>query len=135
MPQRPSKPCSAPGCHALVRGQRYCEKHVGMADQHKRQHDRRRDSSAKRGYGYKWQKARERFLQSHPLCVKCHAKGVVKAATDVDHIVPHRGDRKLFWDESNWQALCHSHHSEKTASEDSGFGNGTRADRGAGQSF
>jgi 5-methylcytosine-specific restriction protein A len=24
----------------------------------------------------------------------------------VDHIVPHRGDKKLFWDSSNWQALC-----------------------------
>jgi 5-methylcytosine-specific restriction protein A len=39
-------------------------------------------------------------------------------ATDVDHIVPHRGDKKLFWDESNWQALCHSHHSIKTRNED-----------------
>lgn len=24
----------------------------------------------------------------------------------VDHITPHRGDVALFWDESNWQALC-----------------------------
>jgi hypothetical protein len=24
-------------------------------------------------------------------------------ATDVDHIIPHRGDKKLFWNESNWQ--------------------------------
>ena len=39
-------------------------------------------------------------------------------ATDVDHIVPHRGDKKLFWDESNWQALCHRHHSIKTRNED-----------------
>ncbi|KAE8545359.1 hypothetical protein F6453_2331 [Marinobacter nauticus] len=42
---------------------------------------------------------------------------------------------KLFWDDSNWQALCHSCHSEKTASEDSGFGNGTRTHPGAGQKF
>jgi 5-methylcytosine-specific restriction endonuclease McrA len=30
----------------------------------------------------------------------------------VDHIKPHRGDRALFWDRRNWQALasspCHS---------------------------
>ncbi|WP_153740920.1 HNH endonuclease [Marinobacter nauticus] len=135
MPQRPLKPCSAPACRELVRGQRFCEKHQHLADQHKRSHDQRRGSSAKRGYGYKWQKARERFLQSHPLCIKCHENGRVKAATDVDHIVPHRGDMKLFWDDSNWQALCHSCHSEKTASEDSGFGNGTRTHPGAGQKF
>ncbi|ETR05275.1 HNH endonuclease domain protein [Acinetobacter baumannii UH6907] len=24
----------------------------------------------------------------------------------VDHIVPHRGDDKLFWDTKNHQALC-----------------------------
>ena len=35
-------------------------------------------------------------------------------ATVVDHIIPHRGDRKLFWDESNWQSLCERHHNEKT---------------------
>ena len=38
--------------------------------------------------------------------------------TDVDHIVPHRGDPRLFWDEENWQALCHSCHSKKTRNED-----------------
>jgi 5-methylcytosine-specific restriction protein A len=26
-------------------------------------------TSTQRGYGYKWQKAREGFLRSHPLCV------------------------------------------------------------------
>jgi 5-methylcytosine-specific restriction protein A len=44
-------------------------------------------------------------------------------ATDVDHIIPHRGNQKLMWDQSNWQALCHACHSRKTASEDRGFGN------------
>jgi 5-methylcytosine-specific restriction protein A len=38
-------------------------------------------------------------------------------ATDVDHVVPHRGDRQLFWDTSNHQALCHSCHSRKTGKE------------------
>jgi 5-methylcytosine-specific restriction endonuclease McrA len=28
----------------------------------------------------------------------------------VDHIIPHRGDDRLFWDRSNWQALCAHHH-------------------------
>jgi 5-methylcytosine-specific restriction protein A len=29
----------------------------------------------------------------------------------------------LFWDQSNWQPLCHTCHSKKTAREDGGFGN------------
>ncbi|MCR8827199.1 HNH endonuclease [Photobacterium sp. TY 1-4] len=38
-------------------------------------------------------------------------------ATDVDHITPHKGDRRLFFDQSNWQSLCKSCHSRKTARE------------------
>ena len=38
----------------------------------------------------------------------------------VDHIVPHRGDKELFWDKNNWQALCFSCHSSKTATMDGG---------------
>jgi 5-methylcytosine-specific restriction protein A len=83
-----------------------------------------RGSAHSRGYGRKWREARLGYLQRHPLCVHCLSKGHVTAATDVDHIKPHRGDLTLFWDaENNWQALCHSCHSKKTASEDSGFGN------------
>jgi 5-methylcytosine-specific restriction enzyme A len=35
----------------------------------------------------------------------------------VDHITPHKGDRQMFWDRSNWQSLCHRCHSRKTARE------------------
>ena len=82
-----------------------------------------RGSSTQRGYGYKWQQARNGYLGKHPLCRHCQAKGLVTLATDVDHIDPHRGDMQKFWDTSNWQPLCHSCHSIKTASEDGGFGN------------
>ena len=40
-------------------------------------------------------------------------------ATVVDHIKPHRGDQKLFWDRSNWQPLCEHHHNVKTLRIDS----------------
>ena len=72
---------------------------------------RQNKSSTQRGYGYKWQKARERFLKKNPLCVYCQRDDRVTAANVVDHITPHRGDQKLFWRESNWQALCSSCHS------------------------
>lgn len=44
--------------------------------------------------------------------------GRLTQATVVDHIVPHRGDQKLFWDESNWQPLCKPCHDKKTWNED-----------------
>ncbi len=71
-----------------------------------------------RGYGYAWQQARLRFLQSNPLCVMCQDMKPprVTAAQVVDHIVPHQGDQALFWDsENNWQALCKPHHDGEKA--------------------
>jgi 5-methylcytosine-specific restriction enzyme A len=62
-------------------------------------------------YNWRWRRARERFLARHPLCARHQRMGMVVAATVVDHIEPHRGDQKLFWRESNWQALCASCHS------------------------
>jgi 5-methylcytosine-specific restriction protein A len=36
----------------------------------------------------------------------------------VDHVVPHRGDPVVFWDQDNWRALCKRCHDAKTARED-----------------
>lgn len=80
--------------------------------------DDRRGSSAQRGYGYKWQQARLGWLRKHPLCEYCKREGVVTEAVVVDHIVPHRGDMKLFWDTSNWQSLCDHHHSSDKQREE-----------------
>ncbi|WP_269448179.1 HNH endonuclease [Lentibacillus sp. JNUCC-1] len=54
------------------------------------------------------------FLRRNPLCVHCTDSGMTVPATEVDHIVPHRGDRDLFWDPNNHQGLCKSCHSKKT---------------------
>lgn len=99
----------------------YCDTHADQVKSFVR--ERPRESSTARGYGYKWQQARAGFLAKHRLCVKCQARGLVVVATDVDHIEPHKGDMVVFWDRSNWQALCASCHSTKTAGEDGGFGN------------
>jgi len=81
-----------------------------------------RENAAARGYTYRWQKVSAGWLRSHPLCAHCEAAGRIKAASEVDHIVPHKGDMAIFWDNTNWQSLCHSCHSTKTATEDGGFG-------------
>lgn len=80
-----------------------------------------RKSSALRGYGSRWQKARETYLKDHPLCVACLRIRRVEPAVVVDHIKPHKGDQALFWDSGNWQALCkRCHDSYKQRIERSG---------------
>jgi 5-methylcytosine-specific restriction protein A len=77
-------------------------------------------TTAQRGYGYRWQKARERFLRINPLCVYCERAGRVEIAGVVDHKTPHRGDPELFWNESNWQSLCKPCHDGAKAREERG---------------
>ena len=60
----------------------------------------------------------EEYLKENPFCVKCYEEGHITMATVVDHIKPHRGDKKLFWDRGNWQPLCEHHHNVKTMTED-----------------
>ena len=114
MPYRPNIPCRHPGCAALVPyGQKYCEKHKALHPEEVR-------SASKRGYGKRWQKASREYLQVHPLCVLSMKKQPPRyvKATVVDHITPHRGDQKLFWDRSNWRSLCKQCHDKKTRAED-----------------
>ena len=83
----------------------------------KKEIDQNRPSAASRGYDGRWRKARLSFLATHPLCVTCERRGIVTAASEVDHIIPHRGDQTLFWNQNNWQGLCKPCHSRKTARE------------------
>lgn len=119
MPSKPLHPCNKIGCSNLTR-ERYCEEHKQEAYSY----DSYRESATKRGYDGRWRKARMAYLQAHPLCVKCLEEGIPTSATVVDHIIPHRGNYKLFWDKNNWQSLCKRCHDRKTATEDGGFGNG-----------
>jgi len=115
VPYKAKVPCRHPGCPELVpAGQKYCE-------EHKKEHPGDgRASAGARGYGSKWQKESRKFLTEHPLCVRCMQQVPPRyvKATVVDHIVPHRGDQKLFWDRSNWQPLCKHCHDQKTRLED-----------------
>lgn len=67
----------------------------------------------------KYQKRRDLFLANpdNALCVECKRKGAIRAAKEIDHIIPVKDAPDRFWDETNWQGLCKSHHQEKTARE------------------
>lgn len=124
------RPCRQPHCpnYALTAGDTlsngepctksfsYCETHMS----HEYDYDKHRPSSFNRGYNTNWQKARLHHLSQHPWCEHCLQKGLRTPATDVDHIIPHKGDMELFWDTHNWQSLCKSCHSRKTITEDMG---------------
>lgn len=87
---------------------------------------KQRPSPALRGYDGRWRRASKAFLRAHPLCVRCEAEGRLTGATVVDHVVPHKGDPDLFWNQGNWQSLCKRHHDRKTATEDGGLGRPAR---------
>ena len=115
MPFQPPTQCKHGRCSKLIPyGERFCEEHKPL-------HASDRASAGKRGYNSRWQKARAAYLKEHPLCVLCMQQDLPQyvKATVVDHIKPHRGDKKLFWDESNWQPLCKPCHDKKTWNEDS----------------
>lgn len=122
MPWKPKSICSYPGCQTLTHD-RYCETH-------KKEMNRVQNERSSKLYTYQWRKSSKEFVKKHPLCVYCIRDGRLTPSAEVDHIKPHGGDRKLFWNKNNWQALCKSCHSKKTAEEDGGFGNTPAITRG-----
>jgi 5-methylcytosine-specific restriction enzyme A len=117
-PIKPKRPCSYPNCSELT-DERYCDKHKKTVNIEYSRNNR----PFKYLYNTsRWKKSRRLFLQEHPLCEECKTSGVVKAATVVDHVEAHKGNEELFWNQSNWQALCKECHDRKTAKEDGRWG-------------
>jgi 5-methylcytosine-specific restriction enzyme A len=117
------RPCMGrPGCpNLVVKG---CCDQCDAKYSSRARAEAKRPSAAMRGYGRRWQKTSAGRLRQHPICVDPdgrHSSRLV-AATETDHIEPHKGDMAKFWDPANWQSLCKSCHDSKTANEDGGFG-------------
>jgi len=87
MGRRPLKPCCAPGCGELVRGERHCPAHAHLS---------RAWATSKRSQraglkGRPWRRLREEILQRDSYlcqCDECMKSGALKVAHEVDHIVP-----------------------------------------------
>lgn len=110
MPMKAMRPCSIPGCPALVSSGR-CAQHQLAAPKDER------PSAAARGYGTDWRKLRVVILRRDPVCRLCKQS----PSRHVDHIISREGggsDRP-----SNLQGTCARCHSRKTAAHDGGFGN------------
>lgn len=114
MPRKPLKPCHYPGCPKLTE-ERYCKKHQKEIDREYNKSSR----PYKKLYNFShWQRLRKHVLTKQPLCVICLKEKRITPATVVDHIKPHKGDVKLFFDINNLQPLCKGCHDRKTAKED-----------------
>ena len=68
----------------------------------------------------KWRAYSKAFRAENPLCCRCQSEGRLTPTAVTDHIVSHRGDWELFWDEVNHQPLCKRCHDRKSAKEDGG---------------
>ena len=72
-------------------------------------------------YGGRWRKMREAQLARQPLCEMCARQGRFVAAEEVDHVIPHRGDRGVFFT-SPLQSLCRPcHHGPKARQDRTGM--------------
>lgn len=100
---------------------------VGARQGRKRAPDTREHAAA-RGYDYRWQQFRRRYLAANPLCVDClnpdpletrdafeEPIPIVTAATDVHHVKKLKDRPDLKYEDENLMALCGMHHDQRTA--------------------
>ena len=114
MPMKPKRPCRKPGCSVLVEDG-YCPAH-----RPKRTHDRSDEAES-----WRWMYRTDEWIYDlrptqlllEPFCRICAKAGKRVRATDVDHVVDHKGSWEIFTDKRNLQSLCHGCHSRKTATE------------------
>ena len=118
MASKPLRPCRHPGCPNLTR--------AGYCESHKPRQAARRESAAWHSWYSKpiWtDDLRPAQLLREPFCRECARRYPPSdprhrtRATDVDHVVDHKGNWALFTDPSNLESLCHSCHSRKTMSD------------------
>ena len=95
-------------------------KRIGVKHDSARGEDRtakqRQDSRYMPTYSKRWKSIRNRYLANNPYCKHCLENGRHVVAVDLDHING-RADRAEDYTETNYQGLCKSCHSTKTAKE------------------
>jgi len=123
MPMRPMRPCSVPGCAALTTGGP-CPQHKGGPSDSlaraRKEADARKGDSRTFYFSKPWRRVRAMRLALDPFC----ACG--EPATTVDHKKTRRERPDLELDLNNTESKCESHHNQKTATHDGGFGNARR---------
>lgn len=105
--------CLEPGCPNKVRSGR-CPAHARRL---KRVYGRFKTGPTRYDTA-PWIQKRDQFRVEHPICANPTQSRRCTVTTDVvDHIIPHRGNERLMFDDANLQPLCYHCHGLKTASE------------------
>ena len=117
MPYRSQRPCNFPHCNDFALANKpYCLKHC-REKQSRFQRESKKDYTSNEMYNHRWKKLRRLILRSNPFCGECLKSGHHMPAIEVDHIIPHKGDKTNFYNEDNLKSLCKSCHSKKTMLE------------------
>jgi 5-methylcytosine-specific restriction enzyme A len=109
-------PRSAPsicGCGYRIASGAACPCQQRAARERKARFDKTRPTARQRGYTAEWERESKAYLKTNPKCRRCDERADV-----VDHIIPHKGNMRLFWDRSNWQPLCRRHHNSAKQAEE-----------------
>jgi len=102
-------PCLERGCPTLVKAGR-CAVHARTRDAQRLQSEPGRQWY----YTAAWRKLAAYVKREEPLCRTCFAADRLTPSTQVDHVIPHRGDPVKFWDRDNLAGTCASCHTQKT---------------------
>ena len=113
--------CCCHGCfNAALQGRHYCGRHIQYEARRQkgfRQSARTKSKEWHSLYNSRaWRSMSKNFLEEYPVCARCG-----RPAEIADHIIPHRGDKELFYNELNLQPLCRSCHGAKTMRENNFF--------------
>jgi 5-methylcytosine-specific restriction protein A len=119
MPYAPPSLCTK-GCGTLVYSGGQCPT---CLTETRRERDRTRPNGYQRGYTREWATFSKDYLARHWWCQSpTHQDHAAPRATDVDHTGGHSRTCPHAYNEQHLQALCHSCHARKTATDDGGLG-------------
>lgn len=110
--------------------------HAPRLQRGKRDRDREYDARRRKSQPWRslyktpqWAMLRASQLALEPLCERCAKRGLVVAATTVNHRERHRGDPIKFFDPTGLETVCKPCHDGPIQSEEKG---GRGAPRGCG---
>jgi len=112
MPSKQRRYCAESGCNNYAENGYYCTEHKPQVIRVKKAYESWYNKA-------QWLNIRKQHLIKEPLCRECKRHGIYTKGNEVDHIIPHKGNFKLFIDRVNLQTLCTSCHSKKTMRENS----------------
>lgn len=109
MPRKARRMCSIAGCKNLaIEGKTYCEEHLKKENKKYERYLRGYNTSER--YDSRWNKIRNLYIKSHPLCEECLKENKTTKGTIVHHKIPVSENENLKYDLENLETVCASCH-------------------------